>query len=365
LSSDYGKVPESASNDGRNIDLRVAHLTGEAASQTIDPTKQPQPGRKTSWSGPPEAFAADLTYYDVPLLKEPVWEWVVPAYYYVGGVAGASFALAAAAQLIGSHELGNLVRRARWTGIVGASISGVLLIYDLGRPSRFANMLRVFRPTSPMNVGAWILTGTVPAALCADLFTRIALLRPLGRLSNLISGFLGLSLATYTGVLVSNSAIPIWYESRSYLPLLFGASGATSAGALFEIFVDEPVSARIIHNFGLIGKASELAFGYAFERRASALPRVARPLKRGASGFLWKAGVILTAASLVIDVIPRKRRMKHVVAGVLASLGSICMRFGTHAAGVASARDPRSSFRQQRSALDRRLRREQLVRLVE
>ena len=30
-------------------------------------------------------------------------------------------------------------------------------ISDLGRPERFHHMLRVFKVTSPMNVGAWIL----------------------------------------------------------------------------------------------------------------------------------------------------------------------------------------------------------------
>ena len=33
-----------------------------------------------------------------------------------------------------------------------------LLIVDLGRPMRFLHMLRVFKPTSPLSVGSYILS---------------------------------------------------------------------------------------------------------------------------------------------------------------------------------------------------------------
>ncbi|MGH9013614.1 MAG: NrfD/PsrC family molybdoenzyme membrane anchor subunit, partial [Acidimicrobiia bacterium] len=39
------------------------------------------------------------TYYDRPVLKEPVWTWEVPAYFFVGGLAAGSAMAAVAADL--------------------------------------------------------------------------------------------------------------------------------------------------------------------------------------------------------------------------------------------------------------------------
>jgi len=86
-----------------------------------------------------------------------VWIWAVPAYFYAGGVAGASAILAAAAGRLGGDDTENLVVRARWIAAVSGGAGSVLLIHDLGRPRRFLHMLRVFRPTSPMSVGSWIM----------------------------------------------------------------------------------------------------------------------------------------------------------------------------------------------------------------
>src|SRR5688572_32381689 len=93
------------------------------------------------------------SYYDLPLLKKPVWTWEVPTYFFVGGAAGAAAVLAVAAQIAADNE--KVVRDARWIAAIGAAVSGPLLIADLGRPERFLNMLRVFKPQSPMSVGAW------------------------------------------------------------------------------------------------------------------------------------------------------------------------------------------------------------------
>ena len=41
------------------------------------------------------------------------------------------------------------------------------------------------------------------------------------------AGVLGLPLATYTAVLISNTAVPVWQQSRRILPLVFGISFQT------------------------------------------------------------------------------------------------------------------------------------------
>ncbi len=48
--------------------------------------------------------------------------------------------------------------------MTGISLSFVALVHDLGKPSRFVNMLRVAKPTSPMSVGTWILSVYGPVA---------------------------------------------------------------------------------------------------------------------------------------------------------------------------------------------------------
>ncbi|MEO6487780.1 MAG: NrfD/PsrC family molybdoenzyme membrane anchor subunit, partial [Thermoanaerobaculia bacterium] len=96
------------------------------------------------------------SYYGLPLLKPTTWTWEVPAYFFVGGAAGAAAVIGFAGQISGADA--KLVRDARWIAAIGAALSAPLLIADLGRPERFLHMLRVFKPKSPMSVGAWTLT---------------------------------------------------------------------------------------------------------------------------------------------------------------------------------------------------------------
>ena len=168
-------------------------------------------------------------YYDLPLLKPPVWTWEVPAYFFVGGAAGAAAVLGAAAQLSGADE--ELVRDARWIALIGAGLSGPLLISDLGRPERFLNMLRVFKPQSPMSVGVWTLTAFGGAAAGAVILPG----KTLRGLSAIAAGATGLVMATYTGVLLGVTAIPLWKEHADFLPIHFGASALGSAVSLLEL----------------------------------------------------------------------------------------------------------------------------------
>src|SRR5204862_121720 len=84
-----------------------------------------------------------LSYYGRPILKRPVWKWWIPAYFFSGGLAAGSSALALGAQLSGRSMLR---RRARVVSLVGITFGAVCLVADLGRPSRFHHMLRVAKP---------------------------------------------------------------------------------------------------------------------------------------------------------------------------------------------------------------------------
>ena len=220
------------------------------------------------------------------MLKAPVWKPYIPLYYYVGGTAGASLAFGAAAQFDGSHELDHLVRRCHWIGIIGSSIGGVLLVADLGRPERFLAMLRVFRPTSPMNMGAWVLAIAPSAALTAGVFVRTpGFLGWVGEAAGYSSGVFGAALATYTGVLVANSAIPLWQEARRILPILFGASAMASSASMFELLFEDERARPITYVYGLVGRTAELVASVAMERQVSQVPRSCRTAQDGTDRY--------------------------------------------------------------------------------
>jgi formate-dependent nitrite reductase membrane component NrfD len=341
--------------DGRDIDATLAVLSGEAALQVARADGAAMQSTTDVWRQLPEPSPEAPTYYDRPVLKPPVWKvYYIATYYYLGGTAGASLALAAAAQLDGSEDLNHLIRRCHWIGIIGSTLGAGCLIADLGRPSRFLLMLRVFRPTSAMNMGAWVLAVAPAAAVTAGLFARSAfgVMRVTGEFAGYVSGLLGMILATYTGVLVAESAIPFWQHSRRVLPILFGASSAASAGSIFDLMFENPRACRVTRIFGIAGRVTELGATVALEREVTAALGVAAPIENGFTAALWRGAGALTAASLVALLLPKQTRKTRVVAGVLGSLGSLLMRYAVHECGVRSARDPRASFGPQRAGLD-------------
>lgn len=336
--------------DGRYIDTSIATLEGEGADQNPQPAgKTPPPSE--AWHLVPSGHTADTepTYYDKPAIKPPVWVWSIPAYFYVGGMAGAAMVMGMAAQLVGGRKLRRFDERCRWMGAIGGGIGTALLIYDLGRRTRFLFMLRVFRPTSPMSVGSWVLAAATPLSAGSALLTMSdGSARWLGDAAGIGAGILGLPLATYTAVLIANTAVPLWQGSRRTLPLLFGASSMASLGSLCDLLPLPERESRIMTRFGIAGRAIELAAAVAVEREVRVVPRVAKPLHNGVSGTLWKAARILTVSSLALAFLPGKWRAKKFAAGVLGSLGGLAVRFAIFQAGKASAMDPRATFRQQR-----------------
>ena len=177
-------------------------------------------------------------YFGLPLLKEPVWTWEVPAYFFVGGTAGAAAVVGAAAQLTGADR--RLVSDARWIAAAGAALSAPLLVGDLGRPERFLNMLRVFKVQSPMSVGAWTLTAFTTFAAAAvfaeEMQKRTDLpVRIIGDAAAMLSAATGLMMSTYTGVLIGATAIPVWSKHVSVLPILFGVSSLASAVSMIQL----------------------------------------------------------------------------------------------------------------------------------
>lgn len=292
----------------------------------------------------------ELSYYGLPTIKPPVWIWTVPLYLYLGSTAGALTALGAAAQAFDGHWMRNLVTRCRWLATSYIAVGTACLVYDLGRPERFLNMLRVFRPSSPMSVGSWLLAVTGSLIGAAALLSRAnGSMRKIGHGFGYAAAVVGIPLAGYTGVLLSTTAVPIWQETRRSLPLLFVASGVAGAGALLSMSKLGHREEKAVHRFELIGQVAELACMGAVEREALAIKEVGNPLKQGPSGVLWTAAKTMVAAGLVLSILPGRSRRKQVAAGVLGTLGAITLRVALLQAGKASARNPQATFGQQRA----------------
>jgi formate-dependent nitrite reductase membrane component NrfD len=339
-----------ARGDGRNVDPDVGLLLGEGAAQRVrgdgDPAPR-EPRAAIEGEGP--------SYYGLPVLKAPVWTWEVPTYFAVGGLAGASAVLGAAAQLLGGRGARDLVRRCRLVAIGGAVASAGLLTSDLGRPARFVNMLRVFRPTSPMNMGTWVLTsfGALSALAAIPAIEPLPrglrrTLRPTADVAAIGAGALGLPLVGYTGVLLANTAVPVWQGTRNTLPVMFAFSGAVSATGLFQLWPPRGRGREMARRFGLLAKGAEVVFSFAMHAEPR-VPRVARALEHGAAGWLLRTSRVLTAASLAFDLALGGRRRGRVASGVLALAGTLALRYGILAAGRQSARDPQATFAQQRA----------------
>ncbi|MDQ6727149.1 MAG: polysulfide reductase NrfD [Actinomycetota bacterium] len=285
-------------------------------------------------------------YYGRPVLKKPVWKPYIALYFFTGGLAGASSTLALGARLAGYPRL---ARSAMLTSLAGVAVSGPLLVVDLGRPGRFANMLRVAKPTSPMSVGSWILAAFAPVSAMAAGSEVTGLLPTVGAAAGTLAGLLGSAVATYTAVLVTDTAIPAWHGASRELPFLFAGSAATSAAgvALALTPVDDAGPAR---RLAALGAAAELGAFRAMER---ALGDAAGPYRDGGAGRLKRAAEACTAAGGILALAgARHRRSVAVAAGALLATGSVLTRFSVYRAGFESAEDPSATIGPQRRRVD-------------
>jgi formate-dependent nitrite reductase membrane component NrfD len=285
------------------------------------------------------------TYYDLPVVKLPPWKWYVPAYFAVGGLAGAAAALAGALELTAPpRDRHGLVGRLHWIAASSEAAGAALLIADLGRPERFHHMLRVFRPTSPMNLGTWILGAAGSTGALGALATLRG--RHPGPILSAASVGAGTLLSTYTGVLIGNTAVPLWSATRRHLPLWFAALSAASLGAVLELIAPAHPVTRI---YSTAGKAAQLATAISVTRAARAAG-VAAPLHRGRSGQLWRTAAWLGVAGLAATATTwlRPGRGRSALAGTLGLASAVLSRFAIAEAGRASAADPRATLVPQR-----------------
>jgi formate-dependent nitrite reductase membrane component NrfD len=282
----------------------------------------------------------DPAYYGRPILKPPVWKREIGWYLFTGGLAGASATMSAIARASGNPVL---ARRTALVATAAVNVSPALLVKDLGRPERFLNMMRVFKPSSPMNLGSWVLLASGASTTSAAALDLAGVAPRLRTGLGVAAGIAGVPLSVYTAVLLSDTANPAWHEARHELPFLFAAGAAAGAGAagVLTTPAEHAGPARRAMLLGTVG--SQLA-ETVMERRIGG---VAEAYTSGAAGGYRRAARILDGAGLALSLVPGRRLRRLGAALVLA--GAVATRFSVFKAGFQAAEDPRYVLDLQRS----------------
>jgi hypothetical protein len=300
------------------------------------------------------------SYYGRPIVKPATWKNPeVPLYLFLGGLGGTSAVIGA---------LGEFTRRPRLTKVAhftaagGALASVGLLIVDLGRPMRFLHMLRVFKPTSPLSVGSYILSPfsaltVVTAGLHAlPWFPAVRAMKVARFIPGLRKGAavgaaaFGGPMTTYTAVLLANTATPSWHAPHDELPFLFAGS-AMAAGGGVTMALSPVAEAGPSRKVAVIGALVELAAAHKVEHGHGI---VSEPYRIGRAGTLLRTAKAATISGAALAVVAGRSRVGAVASGALLAAGSALTRFGVFDAGMASAKDPKYTVIPQRERLEAR-----------
>ena len=319
-------------------EARLTELREQAASKGIVSAL----GVRAEGSPLPKASPQN-GYYQLPMMKEPQWTPLIPLYFFVGGATGSLGVIGSLADVLGGEE--ELARTARTLALGGAALSSVLLVIDLGRPSRFLNMLRVFKPQSTMSMGSWILSAfslSAGASSSADLLQvwlgksiLLSTLRGAGRVGSVL---FGMPFHNYTGVLIGTTVIPVWNKRVHALPREFGMSGLQAGVSILELLGHEKNNA--LNALALLSTGVETWESIDLMRSDDV---ALGPAKRGFPGFLLHASAMLSGpvpmVLRVASLFVRRKKTLRRMAAWSGIIGSMCMRYAWVRAGTISSRD--------------------------
>jgi hypothetical protein len=294
------------------------------------------------------------SYYGRAVVRAAPWMHDIAAYLFTGGLAAGSALLAAGGQATGRAAM----RRAgRLTALGALGASTYFLINDLGRKDRFHHMLRVVKPTSPMSMGTWVLSafgaaaGAAAAAEVAPLLPRRG---PLGLARRVLpavgtaggwgAAALAPALATYTAVLLADTATPSWHAAYPELPFVFAGSALASGAGVGLIAAPAVPAVRM----AVLGGALEL---YGAHRIETTKGLLSEPYLAGRPGRFLRAARALTAVGMAGAVLGRRSRVVSALSGVSLLAASALTRFGIFEGGMASARDPQYTVVPQRGRI--------------
>jgi formate-dependent nitrite reductase membrane component NrfD len=315
----------------------------------------------------PQATPAEPSYYNVPMLKPPVWKWQIASYFYLGGLSAGAYVIGRAAERAGGGAYRDLARIASYLALGSLIPCPPLLIADLGDPKRFHHMLRVWKPSSPMNFGTWAITaysGMATYEVVRQYLAERDRSLPRRERSKLLKlmnhGALlmlhdaagvpfALVVAGYTGVLLSCTANPLWCKNP-FLGPLFSASAISTGAEAIGLAMDctrrgsrDGESHAILRQIDTAAHVAELGLMKGFLSFAG---EKANPLRKGKMSKHHKmslGGIILAEVLKLLPVPRRLRRPVRIVANLLGLGAGFSMRWSMVFGGHEAADDPHLS----------------------
>ncbi len=296
-------------------------------------------------------MARGVDEFVVALRPQRAWSTLVAWDLFLTGTGAGLFLVAYA--LTGANVDGRLFTLSRWLGLGLVCGGAVVLLADLGVPSRFLRVLS--RPRSSwVSRGAWTM-------LLFSFFAFLTLLPTLpglgflpwsggtsgGNILAAVTLLLAFALVTYTGLLLSSwNAIPFW--NTPLLPVLFITScllGATGATLCLAAVLGVPTA-----NIGQVAIVLLLAVSFSLllylmvMRGGTAAARESvRLLLSGPETGTFLRGVValgLLAPLVLLVVSPAVGAAEtalSIVAGILILAGTFELRNAVLKAGVFNA----------------------------
>ncbi len=290
------------------------------------------------------------TYYDRPQLKPAPFSAVfVGGYVFLAGLSGGAQLLATLLDLTRGTVARIVVRRGRLLALLAPTIGSALLIADLHTPKRFYNMLRVFKRTSPMSLGTWILMAFSGFSGLTAMADRIRWLRPAARVAQVPAAAAGAGLGSYTASLFSATSTPLWAAAPRSLAVRFAASSIASAAAALSLCDGRREERRDLDTVCLAALAVELAATLRADldyQRTGVDRAFDSPAGRLDTIGGTDIGIIVPLGLLGAGLLTRSRfRSLSAVASCAVLGGSLMMRIGMIGSGQVSASRPDVSLR--------------------
>src|SRR5215212_8494162 len=317
-------------------------------------------GGETSHHPKTDPEREDKGYYGIPPLKAPHWIWSIWVYFWIGGIGAGAHLVSTVAQLLG-YEDKALFRAAHYTVLASMIISPILLIWDLGRPERFLNMLRVLKLRSPMSLGSWALSvfGSLGGLVATSQVAHDGLLGR-GFLPRLVKAFIperllsvlalpfALFVGAYGGGLIAATSVPMWARNWFLMGPTFLAS-AVSTGLSWLSFILHLGEWGEERTHEALQRAERLVLLVETGLVAGSLVKMGRwgkPLRTKKLAPLFFGGSILGGilAPLALLFVGKETRGKSLLTSVLVLLGGLALRYVMVEGGKMSAHDPEAYF---------------------
>jgi formate-dependent nitrite reductase membrane component NrfD len=301
----------------------------------------------------------DKNYYGIPPIKRAHWTWQIPIYFWIGGIGAGVHLFSTMAQILGHKDVA-LTRASRYTVLGTMILSPILLIWDLGRPERFYNMLRILKLRSPMSTQSWSvfafgnLGGLIATRQAAEdgflgednLLVKLARLIP-ARFLSLVALPVGINVGSNTGNLIAATSVPIWARNWLFMGPTFLTSGLSTALSWLSLVLHltrsgEEKTLRALHRAEKATVVIEAGLMAASLLRMS---RWSKPLFSREVAPLFVGGTLIGGLLAPMALLfGRETRSRSILASLLALAGGLAFRFAIIQAGRKSADDPEAYF---------------------